>query len=231
MEDRELKIKENACFLADKLNTISVSEDGVLPVYEVFSAIVDFGKITTEANRYYTEKGYPIDREDGSRHYTRYELAKFIPEIAECQEKLKSLKFDIKMNGVRPSHRHAFFQQQGFSFFVDALDYRCSVGEYITYEDSNLNRMKETLLTEVPAAAYEVWMNRQSGIQDPLLQDRISNLQDIYATFKGIVDTPDNHEMVYFNSERAEYAGPQFGRELEMVFDDIAKVKQPKKFK
>lgn len=217
MKDKELKIKEDACFLTDNLNTISVSENGILPIYDVCSAIVDYGEITAEANRYYSEIGYPINPakvEKGMCHYTSYEIQDFIPEVGESYSKLTTLR----------DSQHPFFQQKEVSAFFVELEYRCTTGQYITYKYPKLNEMKKTLLTEVPAVAYEVWMNQQN--LDSFLEDRISRLQDTYATFKEIVDIPDDSEMVYRGSAGVEYAGPQFGRQLEGLFRYMTAEKQ-----
>lgn len=219
MKDRELKIKEDACFLTDNLNTISVSENGILPIYDVCSAIVDYGKITAEANHYYSKIGYPVSPakvEKGMAHchYTSYEIQDFIPEFGESYSKLTTLR----------DSQHPFFQQKEIRDFFGELEYRCTTGQYITYKSPKLNEMKKTLLTEVPAVAYEVWMNQQN--LDPFLEDRISRLQDTYATFKEIVDIPDDSEMVYLGSAGVEYAGPQFGRQLEGLFRYMTAEKQ-----
>ena len=222
MRNRELKIKEDACFLTDKLNTISVSEDGILPIYDVCSAMVDFGKIMANANHYYSEFGYPISPTKVEQrmlhcHYTCYEIPNFIPEVGESYSKLISLK----------NTQHPFFQQKAVSdFFVD-LEYRCTTGQYITYEYPYLNKMKETLLTEVLATAYEVWMNQQDGTENPFLEERISRLQDTYTIFKETIDAPGDFEMIYLGSQgEVEYAGPQFGRPLEGLFDYMTAKKQ-----
>lgn len=185
---------------------IEANKDTDPNFYEMIDCMVEYGKLAKLYDKYYQKTGYPT-YEDGSeeKEATHYNLTLVSPKLKEAQSEL------AKMWSLRENS--PFFTDETVRKFISELSMRTYIAEYNVPEDKETERLKKEILCKTAGIYFYIWQVKQTNPDYQYdNEEEWNNLLQAYEIYKDTVGV----EVIY-STDKKEYEGPQFGRELEKM--------------
>ena len=211
------ELEEKAIDLAKRFkginNWIENNKDTDPNFSEMIEALVEYGSLTAEFNNYYKETGYPtIHDSNGERKAESYDMPVHT-------ENLKKVLYEVyKMFRLRS--KSPFFKDKIANKFVANLSVESTIGTYIIPEDKAIAEKKKQVLRKVAGVYFYIWQVKQTN---PNYQyDNVTEWEELQRNYKEYKEAVGN-EVEKSYEGKVLYSGPQFGEDIERMFDVIEK--------
>lgn len=211
------ELEEKAIDLANRFkginNWIENNKDTDTNFYEMIDALVEYGSLTAEFNNYYKETGYPtVHDSNGERKAESYDM----PVLSENLKKVQDEVYKM----FRLRSKSPFFKDEIANKFATDLSVESTIGNYIIPENKEIAEKKKQVLRKVAGVYFYIWQVKQTN---PNYQyDNVTEWEELQENYKEYKETVGN-EIEKSYEGNVLYSGPQFGEDIERMFDVIEK--------
>ena len=211
------ELEEKAIDLANRFkeinNWIENNKDTDPNFYEMIDALVEYGSLTAEFNNYYKETGYPtVHDSNGERKAESYDM----PVLSENLKKVQDEVYKM----FRLRSKSPFFKDEIANKFATDLSVESTIGNYIIPENKEIAEKKKQVLRKVAGVYFYIWQVKQTN---PNYQyDNVTEWEELQENYKEYKEAVGN-EIEKSYEGKVLYSGPQFGGDIEKMFDVIEK--------
>ena len=213
LEELEEKSIDLANHFKEINNWIENNKDTDPNFYEMIDTLVEYGSLTAEYNNYYKENGYPtIHDSNGERKAESYDMPTLSTNLKKVQDEV------YKMFRLRS--KNSFFKDEVAKEFTSDLTVESTIGNYIIPENKEIAEKKKQILRKVAGVYFYIWQVKQTN---PNYQyDNVAEWEELQRNYTEYKEAVGN-EIEKSYEGKILYSGPQFGEDIERMFDVIEK--------
>ena len=181
-------------------------------MYEYMDLFVSLAEIVRQAREYFDNSGYPkINQTESATHY---DIISIVPEISAARDELSKLE---KLRNIK-TNQISFFKENAVSSMLTELGYRCFAGEYIIPANPDIARIKKEAICKSISVPFYIWqVHRENPNYKYDNITEFNSMKDMYE----LVKESTGIEVTSIKDNDKVYNGPQFGEQIEKLFDLI----------